>query len=293
MSYFSRLNKAYKGALRLPLCTSSKYVIFSDCHRGTGTSNDNFLPNQTLYIAALRHYYNTGYTYIENGDGDELWENRRMESIIEIHSDIFKLLSLFHASNRLYMIFGNHDITKKCKTYTAKYYSSYPHCCSNNPHLCGNPLMPEITFYEGILFPSKNILITHGHQADIFNSTLWWLSRFLVRYLWKPLEHFGILDPTSAAKNYHRKKKTEKRLQRFAKQKKLFIIAGHTHRPYLSQTDLHYCNSGSCVHPYSITCLEIEHMNISLIKWSLDADSNHHLFVNREVLFNLPLQTLS
>lgn len=289
MTYYSRLQKAFEGALRLPLNDCSKYILFSDCHRGVGDSNDNFLPNQTLFLAALRHYFNAGYTYIELGDGDELWENRHVELILEIHNDVFQLLSMFHRQNRLYMLFGNHDMIKKDKTYTMKCYSTYPRCCCNNPHLSNQPLMPEITFHESIILESgdrshMDIFLTHGHQADLFNSSLWRLSRFLVRYVWKPLEHFGVLDPTSAAKNYSRKEKTEKHLQHFAKQEGLLLIAGHTHRPHLSKDDPYYSNSGSCVHPYSITCLEIEQMHISLVKWYLDADNKHRLFVKREVL---------
>lgn len=296
MSYLTRLRKAYEGALTLPLNLSSKYVLFSDCHRGDGSSNDNFLKNQTLYFAALRHYYNTAFTYIELGDGDELWENRNMKQIIEIHNEVFQLLSHFHRQNRLYMLYGNHDIIKKNKTYSAKYYSTYPCRCYNNPSLNGRPLMPNITFHEGILLktntPScmsishtnKTLFLTHGHQTDIFNSSFWPLSRFLVRYLWKPLEHFGFLDPTSAAKNHSRMQKTERRLQNFAEKNDLLIITGHTHRPYLSKEVSFYANSGSCVHPYSITCLEIEQLHISLVKWYLSSDPSNHLFVKKELL---------
>lgn len=304
MSYLSRLNKAYQGALTLPLLKSSKYVILSDCHRGNGTTNDNFLKNKTLYLAALRHYYNYGFTYLELGDGDELWENRRIEQIMEIHSDIFHLLECFYMQNRLYMLYGNHDIIKKRRSYSSRHYRHYPNYCYNNPHLTNKSLMPNLRFYEGILLrpthatwasgssashmslPEKTeIFLTHGHQADLRNSTLWPLSRFLVRHLWKPLERLGIADPTSAGKNYTRStKKTEKRLEKFAKQKGILQIAGHTHRPYLSEENLHYCNSGCCIHPYSITCLEIENLQISLVKWQLNTDSNNHLYVKREIL---------
>lgn len=100
MSYDSRLKKSFEGALRLPLNNCTKYVLISDCHRGCGTSNDNFLKNQNLYYAALSYYYRAGYTYIELGDGDELWENRSMKQIIEAHSDVFSLLSCFHSQKR-------------------------------------------------------------------------------------------------------------------------------------------------------------------------------------------------
>lgn len=301
MSYYSRLNKSFKGALRLPLNSRSRYVLISDCHRGTGGSNDNFLKNRNLYFAALQYYYQAGYTYIELGDGDELWENRGMRQIIEAHGDVFQLLSRFHAQGRLYMIYGNHDIIKRDIHYAAKSYGSYPPCCGNNPHLERCPLLPDLTFHPGIIleksFPgsstgSMDVYLTHGHQADLFNSTYWRFSRFLVRYLWKPLERYGVLDPTSAAKNYTRKQKTEQRLQHWARQEHHILITGHTHRPALSQADAFYYNSGSCVHPYSITCLEIQRMQISLIKWMLSSRPDMSLYVSREVLSGpVPLGT--
>ena len=294
MSYESRLQKAFEGAVRLPLNSFSKYVLFSDCHRGTGSSNDNFLKNQTLYTAALKYYLKAGYTYIELGDGDELWENRDMSQIIETHSTVFQLLSLFHRQCRLYLLYGNHDLIKKDYRYTSRCCSCYPCCCGSNTHLERQPLLPDARFYEGIILENaaqplsmkepRDIYLTHGHQADLFNSTFWRVSRFLVRYVWQPLEHFGVLDPTSAAKNYTRKEQTERRLHSYAKEKGIILITGHTHRPMLSEADLSYCNSGSCVHPYSITCLEIERMQISLIKWSLTAGADMRLSVAREVL---------
>ena len=290
MSYISRLHKAFEGALSLPLNHYTKYVIFSDCHRGIGNANDNFLKNQTLYMAALQHYLRTGFSYIELGDGDELWENRSMQQIIEAHTAVFELLSLFHRQNRLYLLYGNHDMVKKDSVYVSKYCRLYPRCCGCHPHLVGQQLLPDIQVYQGLILEAPSQLgsvkvhLTHGHQASLFNSTFWRLSRFLVRYVWKPLEHLGFSDPTSAAKNYTAKEKTEKRLHRFAEKEGIILIAGHTHRPLLSETDLSYCNSGSSVHPYSITCLEIEGTHVSLVKWALAAGSDMRLYVSREVL---------
>lgn len=290
MSYYSRLNRSFENALHLPLNFNTKYVLISDCHRGTGTSNDNFLKNQNLYFAALQHYYKMGYSYIELGDGDELWENRNMQQIIEAHGDVFYLLSCFHQQGRLHMIYGNHDIVKNKKRYVVKCYNSYPHCCGNTPSLENCPLLPDIRFYPGIILEhtdtaeAKDIYLTHGHQADLLNSTLWRFSRFLVRYLWKPLERYGVLDPTSAAKNYTRKQKTEQRLHHWAQQENHILITGHTHRPALSGQDAFYYNSGSCVHPYSITCLEIESMRLCLVKWKLAVREDRSLYVAREIL---------
>ena len=66
-----------------------KIVLMSDCHRGTGDWSDTFLKNQNIYFSALMNYYEKGYTYIELGDGDELWENKRMKDISEIHNNVF------------------------------------------------------------------------------------------------------------------------------------------------------------------------------------------------------------
>lgn len=299
MSSISRLQKAYEGALRLPLTFQSKYVLFSDCHRGVGNTNDNLLKNQALCTAALGHYCKTGFTCVELGDGDELWENRALEPIIDAHSSIFRLLKDFYVQNRLYLLYGNHDIVKAKIPGLPRRFCTWP-CCCQDPRLENQELFPNLKYYEAIILDSRciqhgpdipEIFLVHGHQADTLNSTFWPLARFLVRYVWKPLERSGIQDPTSAAKNYSRKRKTEDRLHDFARCQDLLLIAGHTHRPLLTETDLSYCNCGSCVHPYTITCIEIEQLHISLVKWQLNAAADMKLCVMREILagpFSLP-----
>lgn len=292
MSYQSRLDRAFENAPVLPLNKCSRYVIISDCHRGNGTSNDNFLKNQNLYFTALNHYYAHGFTYIELGDGDELWENRKMSQIIEIHNNVFWLLSLFYKENRLYMIYGNHDMEKKKKGYGQLACSSY--FCTQTQRM--QPLFPSLKFHEGIILESAcqsyRLFLTHGHQADLLNSTLWELARFLVRYFWKPLERFGVLDPTSAAKNYTHKDKMEQRLSNYAEKIQQPLITGHTHRPRLDPSSPYYINTGSCVHPRCITCLEIEHGEITLVKWALSVRKDRTLCVAREILSRFTEQFL-
>lgn len=285
MSTTTRLNHAFENAPELPLGANIKYVLISDCHRGVGTSSDNFLKNQHLYFAALKHYYQAGFSYIELGDGDELWENRSMETIIEVHSNIFWMFSLFYKENRLYMLYGNHDMIKKKKLYSQKKCCSY--FCTETQKK--QPLFPELTFYEGIILrsvktPSNALYLTHGHQASLLNSTFWPLSQFFVRYLWRPLENFGVLDPTSAAKNYHVKKKSEERLNNWAVKHHKPLVTGHTHRPVLPEEPAYYYNTGSCVHPRCITCIEIENCSMTLVKWSMSAKADSTLYVAREVL---------
>lgn len=141
--------------------------------------------------------------------------------------------------------------------------------------------------------PCLEFYLTHGHQADILNSTLWRLSRFLVRYLWKPLEQVGVLDPTSAARNYKRRSQSEKRLSHWAIHHNCYLITGHTHRPALGNNTTHYFNTGSCVHPRCITCLEIENGAITLVKWSMETRPDNSLYVARTPLAGpLPLLEL-
>ena len=68
MSYQKRLDQAFENVPVLPLDDNHKYVVFSDCHRGSGNNNDNFIKNEHLYLAALRHYNRMQYTYVELGD---------------------------------------------------------------------------------------------------------------------------------------------------------------------------------------------------------------------------------
>lgn len=282
-----RLSQILSSSVQIPFDDYSRFIIMSDCHRGDGGWSDNFSGNQNLFFAALTYYYERGFTYIELGDGDELWENRKIGNIIQPHSDAFWLMSQFYRTGRFYMLYGNHDIIKREPKYSKTNCASF-YCDSAN---CRLPLFPEIMIYEGMLLKYKNtpyqIFLTHGHQADILNDTLWRLSRFLVRYVWKPLELIGIRDPTSAAKNNERKNKVERRLADWSDKQKQMIITGHTHRPVFPDVgEVLYFNDGSCVHPRCITGIEIAGGTISLVKWAVMTKPDRTLFVGREVLEN-------
>lgn len=284
-----KLTKVFNNAPTIPYDSCSKFVIMSDCHRGCGNWGDNFLPNQHLFFGALTHYYQKGFTYIELGDGDELWENRNLKQIIQIHSNVFWLLSQFYKRGRLYMLYGNHDIIKRDKRFCEINCKSY--YCESTQKDCD--LFPGLQFCEGIVLENreskKKIFLTHGHQGDFMNDNAWRLCRFLVRYLWRPLELLGFNDPTSAAKNENRKKATEKRLMAWAKKENQMLITGHTHRPHFPKegeedADVPYYNDGSCVHPRCITALEIENNMITLVKWTVLTRSDRSMYVGRVML---------
>ena len=97
MSSDKRLSNAYKRAKTIAFDDSSKFILFSDCHRGDNSFADEFANNRNIYYHALKHYFNNGFQYCELGDGDELWENLSFEPIFEAHKNIY-MLSLIHIS---------------------------------------------------------------------------------------------------------------------------------------------------------------------------------------------------
>lgn len=279
------LSQVLKSAEEIPFDDSSRIVLMSDCHRGDGSWADDFSRNQNLYFAALTHYYKQNYTYIELGDGDELWENSKLSDIINVHSDVFWLLSKFFKEGRLYFIFGNHDIAKKnerlIKDNLYYYY--------DEREKKKIPLFKNIKLHEGLILKHTvtggKILLLHGHQVDFLNDKMWMLCRFLVKYVWKPLELFGVNDPTNTAQNYEKRRSVEKKLVEWVTREKQMIIAGHTHRPVFSEAgEPPYFNDGSCVHPRCITGIEIAEGNIKLVKWNVKTKNDGTLFVGREVL---------
>lgn len=280
-----KLSNLLRSAEVIPYDDRSRFVLMSDCHRGGGTWGDNFLKNQNLFFAALTFYYENNYTYIELGDGDELWENRSLKQIIQIHSDAFWILSRFYEEHRLYMLYGNHDLDKKNQRFMR--HNCHDYYCESES--CRIPLMPGLCVHEALVLEHTNdgnsILLVHGHQGDLLNDTFWKLSRFLVRYFWRPMEILSMNDPTSAAKNYNKKGAVEQRLSKWSEDNSQMLIAGHTHRPMLPiDGDSLYFNCGSCVHPRCITALEISDNQISLVKWSVQTDENLSLYVGRELL---------
>lgn len=279
------ISRIFQSSDEIAFDNSSKIVLISDCHRGDGSWADNFSKNQNAYFAALTYYYSQKYTYIELGDGDELWENKDFYDIVHIHSDAFSLLKKFYNENRLYFIFGNHDMVKKNSSFVRKNLYEY----YEEREKKYVPLFKDIKIHEGLILRHKitndKILLIHGHQADFLNNNLWKLSRFLVRYLWKPLESYGVNDPTSAAKNYEKKEAIGKKLTEWVIKEKHMLIAGHTHRPiFPANNEPPYFNDGSCVHPRCITAIEITNGYISLVKWSVKTKNDGTLFIGREVL---------
>lgn len=281
-----RLSEVFNKSKEIKINKSSKIILISDCHRGDNTLADDFSRNQNILFVALKYYYKMGFIYIELGDGDELWENRKFSYIRKSYSNIFNLMRKFYEENRLYMIFGNHDIVKRNNKYVKEnLYYYYDEKTGKKEKLFYN-----IKIHEGLILKyettDNKIFVTHGHQGDFINDEIWPISRMLIRYLWRPLTlYLGFKDPTSPAKNYEKRKFVERKITRWVKNNKQMIIAGHTHRPMFPKPgDVPYFNDGSCVHPRCITGIEIEYGKISLIKWSVETKDDGSLYIDRKIL---------
>jgi len=285
MRVWTRLSQVFAATAQIPFDDSSRIVLMSDCHRGDGSWADDFAKNQHLSFAALNYYYHENYTYIEIGDGDELWEHNKFADIKQVHSDIFWLLAQFFAAGRFYMIYGNHDRAKQDTTYVRKNLSTY-YDERTKKHL---PLFPQIKVHEGLILRHRvtgdKIFLVHGHQGEWLNDRMWRLARFLSAYLWRPLELLGVNDPTSIVKNYSRQNAAERRLVEWARRKKQMLITGHTHRPVFPEVgEVPYFNDGSSVHPRCITGIEIRDGYIMLVKWNVQTRADATLFVGRDIL---------
>ena len=99
-----RLMEAYENARVEYFDENSRYVFFSDCHRSNGSHYDEFTKNRNTYLFALEYYYKNGFTYVEAGDGDELWEHPRFRDIKNAHSGVFNVLKRFFDQDRLIML---------------------------------------------------------------------------------------------------------------------------------------------------------------------------------------------
>ena len=264
------LDRAYKKAKTVSINKDSKIIFFSDLHKGDNSYADDFAHNYNIYNQALKEYFKDGYTYIEIGDGVELWENSSFEPIFKAHEKTFNLLKLFNRKNRLYMLWGNHDMEFRNPIKVEKVLRTF----FIPKNIKAKDTFFDLTYYESLILEienlKKNIFVLHGHQADYLNYVHWKFSRFFVRYFWKYLQRwFGISDPTSPAKNYSSLIRVEKKLNKWiVKNNNQMVICGHTHRPrFPDPGDIPHFNDGSCVHPDSIIGIEIFNLKIALVKW--------------------------
>lgn len=285
MHTFQRLSQVYHSSETIPFNDNSKFVFFSDCHRGDGSKADNFYKNRDIYLHSLNYYYEKGFTYIELGDGDELWENDRFSTLFGTHAEAYLLLRKFYLDKRLYMLWGNHDVFKSSRNYVKNALFQYYDSAAQSY----KPLFENIKIHEGLILQYTNmsyeIFLVHGHQGDILDDFLWPFSRFFVRHVWKFIENLNNGSRINIARRKERLEAVEGSIKQWARSKKKVVIAGHTHKTAFPLSgQIPYFNDGCCVKKRHITCIEIQNGRISLLKWVRSLNSDGADFVTKEII---------
>ena len=261
-------------------------VFFSDVHRGNNSWADEFAKNQIIYSYALQHYYDAGYTYVEVGDGDELWKFKDIRTIRIAHEHIYRMLQKFHRNGRFYYIFGNHDMDYRNPVVVDTRLNHHFGWIEKEKD---EILFDDFTVYEGVVFQhvesGTDLFVVHGHQGELFNDQIHWLSKIFLRRLWRPLQLMGMQDPTSVSQNAYQRRKVELQLMNWVAEHQQPLICGHTHQERFPQRDEPaYFNIGSCIHPRWISCIEVTGGKISLVRWRIKPRKKGTLFVKRDVL---------
>jgi len=227
-----------KRGVILPLASTSRYIIFSDQHRGRKNGADDFEVAEPNYLAALDYYYQNNFFFISLGDSEELWETK-LSKVKKYNTATFEKEKLFIRHNRFVKVFGNHDL----------FWDNDPLAGWHLKNIYGKGM--EV--YEGVVLqsvvnsrksvvntpdselPTPNspltIFLTHGHQGDA-SSDGNWFSKFFVANIWAPLQAYLKINPNTPAYDAHLKTKHNEIMYDWSSQQKdLILITGHTHQP--------------------------------------------------------------
>lgn len=280
-----RLTQAYSKAEVVEFDDDSKFIFFSDVHRGDNSMSDEFAHNQNTYYFALNNYLQEGYTYIEAGDGDELWEHAHFNHIRSAHSDTYCMLREFYLKDRLRVLYGNHNMELKSEQYVKKNLNQY----EDEYFDVQSELFPGIKVTESLVLKYKKtgqeFLVVHGHQGDLMNDQLWRISMISLRYFWRFAHIIGFQNPSSPAKNRIKRHKIEVNFSKWIEKEKIHIICGHTHRPKFPRVgETTYFNMGCCIHPRGITGIEIENGRIMLVDWRVRPCEEGSLKISKKII---------
>ena len=169
---------AYRDAKVEYFDEHSRY-IFSVIHRGDSLSDEFSQPEHLSF--AMNYYYYNGTPMWRPATGTRS-EHVRFRHIRYAHSDIFITLKKFFDENRLIMLYGNHNMFLKNPEYVKKHYHRYYDEYTEKE--CD--LFNGMVAHEALVLRSRQtgqeILAVHGHQGDLMNDQLWFVTMFMVRF---------------------------------------------------------------------------------------------------------------
>jgi len=207
---------------------AGRFIIFSDQHKGARDYADDFAIAENNYLAALDHYYTNGYTFINLGDCEELWENTP-DLVMKSNKRALQSEVRFLKENRYYRIFGNHDLEWK-----------YPF----QQMLYLKPVFgDDLKIYEAVeLTTSYNgktyaLFLAHGHQGDK-RSDGNPFSTWIVAAIWTPIQRFLNININTTSDSFALVDAHNIIMYDWsATQKDLLFISGHTHKPVFASLD--------------------------------------------------------
>lgn len=262
-----RLDRILQSAPELPFDDGSKIILLSDAHRGDRSGQDEFAPNEALFVHALSHYAATGFTYIELGDGDDLWQTPCFSDIEQAYPRVFELLHQFQQRQRLHLILGNHEVQGR------QYYRA-----SKGKWPIGEGLV--LRYRQ----TGQRLFAVHGHQIDFWCDQLSLLTQQLVWSARRGAEQMHGAASTFASKQRHtlvhfatsiwdrwyasQQQKQTQQMIAWVRSRHQPTIAGHTHLPHFpSRHDAPCFNTGSCINPGYLTGIEIQEGLLRFVKW--------------------------
>jgi hypothetical protein len=229
----SALDEAFQRALEQEQAEGEKVldihtarlVIFSDHHKGNRDGADDFRVSEAAYNAALAYYYGLGYTLFVLGDVEELWEEWP-QTVLKAYPHTLELEGKFHQAGRYMRFWGNHD-------------DDWSH-----PDLVDQLLRPalgggSIEVRESLILHVREgekelgrLFLIHGHQGTLDSDRIAPLSKFLLRYFWRPFQRITKFSFNTPARDFELRYEHESAMYYWSQaHEKLVLIAGHTHRP--------------------------------------------------------------
>ncbi|MDE3250611.1 MAG: metallophosphoesterase family protein [Bacteroidota bacterium] len=215
--------------VRVPFdISTSKFIIFSDQHKGARDDADDFAMAAGNYTAALHHYFDNGFSFVNLGDCEELWENTP-DAVMKKNGEVLSLEARFQTDNRYYRVFGNHDLEWKFPFQQALYLRKI--------------FGATLKVYEGVELTTNykekewSIFLAHGHQGDK-RSDGNPFSTWVVAAIWTPIQRFLGINVNTTADSFELVDAHNIIMYNWsAEQQRLVFISGHTHKPVFASYD--------------------------------------------------------
>jgi hypothetical protein len=218
------LDRALSRARRaghIPLTQASRYVIFSDHHKGGRDRADDFLPCEPAYLSALDFYFRENYNLIILGDAEELLEET-IPRVLDAYPNVLQSEARFYPE-RYIRFSGNHDNAWEMEDLVRQYL---------------DPFFPGIEIYRELILEFRDeldrqgeILLLHGHQGTLDGDIFDFLPPHVLP-LYRQFQNLTGLGHTSPSRDAFERSHQDNQMYTWAsQQEKLILIAGHTHRP--------------------------------------------------------------